>query len=1124
MNKKFSTFLAGVALLSAMSANAQNLASAPVGADAAKVVKLDEAARKGVYQIRDDKGQALVIENGKYAFKTVSSLTDLKASLWCVKVTEEGSGKEPIYDFFNKATGETLAVSDLDASAIKAGTFATTDSLTVGESFGGWAFSSTYETTLLDNQPMYTYYEPDYVLLLTKGTNNGLQAKRVLAKDIRQDAKSKGAVELTLFNAGTYVLSASEINEYVKDNKFVLTFEKDANADVNPLSTTQFVAKGVADKKDSNTARNFVFVTSKEDANQYLKVDTAANGVGIQFLKFGWTDESKEPSKDVENSSLADQHKFLFTYRPSTDSLYIQVMQARYKNEKTPEKYWNQVTNIIDYGTTYHDIFCAGDEVGGPVGADSLFVKLQNFTVADRIATIGLKPINTHIKYNATNCFVQSDKTSKDNGLYIIKNAKGEVLAAPIHENDNVGNNTIEWVKLDEQQPLHMPAYQWVVTKTLSTATSLATSPITITNREFPNKKWNNVQLRLNDKGEIIASSSEFNNVTFDQIKDSTIIKDKKLGYNYLSNNELIVNKYKFNYLNPFTQDYWIANGADKDSLIYVKQDANEYILTEGSTAEYGIDVDATLLKKIPGLAQLERTNYVIAKNKTAKLVKAYGSKYSMGAANYGTVAEVDTFFFKENNHYDGKHYYAILETAYDNTKHAAYIADLNKETSKVGIADDGMTAGLKVQLLNESRTSAFTVEPSDAPLYRRFNKAILGEDEKDGPDSLLFVEKYRKEYLMDEGNSSFTDEFVDYLGIWSKEKAENKLAMRIDTAWLNRGAGNVKPQYLISVARDDQGAIETIPCDEADDKHFYIDDKGVAHKTDKWHCQHAKQGRTGFAYGKYLVSFADSARMKDSNTKPWMDITNGYTRVGFVKAVHAGDSLFILVNEFKNMKPADLDTADIVKAYTAAKINGKYIVNLQGDQHKNVTWSFRYVDPDKAANVTEEDPNVNAFMFESNVYTDEKLDTPDYDAVAGAQKNIPLSNVHGLGNAIAPNYAAWLKMQNGCLVLTRYDSDFNSSKTGGDAALVFNVAQKTDADDMVTSIDGANVEGVSVVATNGAVTVQGAAGKPVVITNILGKVVAETVLSSDNATIAVPAGIVAVAVDGEEAVKVVVK
>jgi len=64
----------------------------------------------------------------------------------------------------------------------------------------------------------------------------------------------------------------------------------------------------------------------------------------------------------------------------------------------------------------------------------------------------------------------------------------------------------------------------------------------------------------------------------------------------------------------------------------------------------------------------------------------------------------------------------------------------------------------------------------------------------------------------------------------------------------------------------------------------------------------------------------------------------------------------------------------------------------------------------------------------------------------------------------------------------------------------------------------------ISVIANDGTVTIQGAAGKSVVISNILGKVVAETVLSSDNATIAPPAGIVAVAVEGEAAVKVVVK
>ena len=907
----------------------------------------------------------------------------------------------------------------------------------------------------------------------------------------------------------------------MKDNKNVLNFNQDANADVNPFTTKAFVAKEL--KGGLAADHNFVYVTDKENENSYLKVDTAANGVGIQFLKFGWTNAEKEPNKDVENSTLANQHKFLFSYKPSTDSLFIQVKQVRYKNEKNAEKYWKDVTDIKNYGSKYVGVSdtdvnldnnAVAEMPGDAVAPSQLFVKLQNFTVADRIATIGARPINTHIGFGLKGCNAASDKTSIANGLYIIKNAKGQVLAAPIHENDNVGNNQVEWVTLDEQDPMHMPAYQWVITKTLNSEASQATSPIKVVNREFL-ETYNNVQLRLNDKNEIDASYDLLDGVTFVQITDSAIIKDKKLGYKYLAKNELIVNKYKFNYLNPFTQDYWIANGADKDSLIYVKEAANEYTLTEGSTAEYGIDVDATLLKKIPGLAQLERTNYVIAKNKTAKLVKAYGSKYSMGAANYGTVAEVDTFFFKENNHYDGKHYYAILETAYDNTKHAAYIADLNKETSKVGIADDGMTAGLKVQLLNESRTSAFTVEPSDAPLYRRFNKAVLGENVNDGADSLAFVERYRHEYLMDETNANFEDKngVVDYLGIWNKDKANGKLAMRIDTAWLNRGAGNVKPQYLISVARDDQGAIETIPCDEADDKHFYIDENGNAHKTDKWHCQHAKPGRAGFAYGKYLVSFADSARA--DKDKPYMDIKNGYTRVGFVKAIHSGDSLYILVNEFKNMKPADLNIDEIIKSYKAAKIDGAYIVNLQGDQHKNVTWSFRYVDPDKAASVTEEG-EANAFMFESNVYSD----SPE----TSVNGNVPLGNVHGLENAIAPKYAAWLKMQNGCLVLTRGDSDFNSSKTGGDAALVFNVDPEASKGDMVTSNDEVAVEGVSVVAGNGTVTVQGAAGKSVVITNILGKVVAETVLTSDNATIAVPAGIVAVAVEGEEAVKTIVK
>lgn len=428
----------------------------------------------------------------------------------------------------------------------------------------------------------------------------------------------------------------------------------------------------------------------------------------------------------------------------------------------------------------------------------------------------------------------------------------------------------------------------------------------------------------------------------------------------------------------------------------------------------------------------------------------------------------------------------------------------------KVSVDDNtlDLTEGtLNDKFYSEIRTSAFAVSKDDSPLYRRFNNAALGESET--ADSLFFVEKIRKEYLMDEWNKNLTDKNVDYAGIWNKEKADSKLGFIVDTAWVNRGNGDIKPQYLISVARNDQAGTPGIPCTY---EHNHFDNAG--NPVDAAHCSHATQGHSGFDYGKYLVSFGDSALIKGHELKvPYMDIDGGYTRVGFVKAIHAGDSLFVLTQGFENMDPATLDTATIINAYKKSK-SENFIVNLQGDNHKNVTWSFRYVNPDKAGAVTEEGAD-NEFLFESNIYNEAGVASTG-KATKGFDKTV--------AGSIAPSYAAWLKMQNGCLVLTRGDSEFSAAKTGSDGALIFNAYQKTDAEDMVTSIEGANAEGVSIITGNGTVTVQGAAGKSVVITNILGKVVAETVLTSDNATIAVPAGIVAVAVDGEEAVKAIVK
>ena len=74
------------------------------------------------------------------------------------------------------------------------------------------------------------------------------------------------------------------------------------------------------------------------------------------------------------------------------------------------------------------------------------------------------------------------------------------------------------------------------------------------------------------------------------------------------------------------------------------------------------------------------------------------------------------------------------------------------------------------------------------------------------------------------------------------------------------------------------------------------------------------------------------------------------------------------------------------------------------------------------------------------------------------------------------------------------------------------------------TANDAIAASSIQVIAGNGTITVKGAEGKNVVITNILGQTIANTVVTSSEASIAVPAGMVVVAVEGEAAVKAIVK
>ena len=146
-----------------------------------------------------------------------------------------------------------------------------------------------------------------------------------------------------------------------------------------------------------------------------------------------------------------------------------------------------------------------------------------------------------------------------------------------------------------------------------------------------------------------------------------------------------------------------------------------------------------------------------------------------------------------------------------------------------------------------------------------------------------------------------------------------------------------------------------------------------------------------------------------------------------------------------------------------------KTTIDLSNNNDKVCTFAFRYVDEDR--------------------------------------EGVKIETLYGV-EANGTPIRGWLKYQNNVPVVT---NDY-------DDAHVFLVDNTTTEAPTANEEISANTV-VSVVATDGAVIVKGAEGKNVVVSTILGKVVANEVLNSDNETIAAPAGIVVVSVDGESGI-----
>ena len=671
MNKKFSTLLAGVALFGATSAFAGN-----------NVPSLIEGTNDGLYQLKT-RGNLYLAVNPKGELVTVDNVTadNVASTLWCTTVTVENQGKAPIYDFVNKGAEALLSVTmdDFAKNAMQ-----TTKNSLVGGEIAGWAFSGTYANALETNRPLYSYFQEDSVVgLVLEGTNVRLKKAGGKATDI---SGAKFAT-FTLVEADGIALNAKQINTKlgIQDaaNGVKLTFNPDRNNTSleNPFSDVAFIAK---DTKDGS----FVYVTRKAD-NQYLHVDTAyTNKNSDKFLAFNY---KKTLSKD-----LADQGKFLFTYFPSHDSLVIQVKQATRLSASVKD--WKQALTTAGNKTIIANNKTAKN-----------YVTIQDLVKADEIRIVTIADVKeTDITLGFTGCVqAGTDKVSLEDGLYVIQNAEtNKYLASPIH----VDGAASEWVTVDkaEQNVMHMPAYQWVVLKTKTSEYFLSTSPVNVTNREYPSLKnpaynttdkvlkngasWQLTQAEGSKLYYCKALSSD--SLVITKITDKNILGDKYLGYKYLTDDELMITNYAFNYFNPYTMDKYIAQVEGDTTLNALQEEATFFELVKqnnNKTVAYGYTVDATVQARIEGLAQLERATYQI---------KAGKNMIAVGKENRYVLTEnlaPATFYFKENNETEKGCYYAFIDADDVEKDTKGNVLSFN---NKLGVADQSLKALLQEQVI----------------------------------------------------------------------------------------------------------------------------------------------------------------------------------------------------------------------------------------------------------------------------------------------------------------------------------------------------------------------------------------------------------------------------------------
>lgn len=923
-------------------------------------------------------------------------------------------------------------------------------------------------------------------------TRNLASAISALAADIAAIVDG-GSVELSdavlsvtpMLASGYIALSANDMNTYlgkvgVMDRNGNLWAKSDARfaLDYSPKKITidsefqkangkfQAIAVDASNNAITNGYKDnvepWMYLNVGED--NYLVVDTLATGGTLQ----GNNDRLQFNKAKLANTEVSDKNKiarlkasyvFGFHYDAATGKIYGVSKQYEEREAGVVVE-----THTWNGANEYNVISLAelGDEKTAQYSSAATVGADTLWFKLNNDATytpITLTPGAYLIKVVGT-----GNPEAYRNGKYWVRNLCGSG----------------EYATYDKavQEFQHMPSAQWIIlSKNDKTAM--------IQNREYPYYDEEYYETTYGVKGadgKLIAN--QFFTIGGDTLELTKVedIKDKKLGYFYEEGLNSRIDAYTLRFLNALSNDLPVnlRVDADNDSLLVINKDGEElyFRVKEIASQKYGWGLeDENVLKDI---ARLERSIYTIGLYSSIDReneAKAWVS-YNTNKKRFEIVSDgyAQPFYFKEWYEVEGEkenlHYYT-LATAYFCNNHEDYEfygirAEVDHRTLDVVSTELCNSAGA----WNDVNIAAFRLAKRSDILYR----TVTDKDDEAALEQnirLYRVKATEKEYLYEDANSVYSTPVngdddknrkgqINFLGF--QGKGDNDVENTVFTARYVRG--KIMPQYMLFVGYDEKEWEEVEMCPICKEEGKTEPDPN---------CIHDEKIKFNAIKARMLVNFKDSVGKEFNGVKDAYKYQT-HTRLGFID---------VTINEKDSVLTWDNWDATTTDGKVAKK-GVRYIYNTTKDKISQ----YAYLDTYKQ----------NNYLFSFRLIDEESDDFL----------------IESVGTGYGTVNGEWIQKLNGVPVLTGNVSFYDPNSQ----AEIFNW-DLTDLD--AVSNEGPAAGEVKVYGAAGVVTVTGAAGEAVVITDVLGKVIANTVINSDAATFSAPAGVAIVKVAGE-AQKVLVK